>query len=645
MKRITKGLILIMIVLALMLSNVVPFISITEVYAEPNNANTQKITFRLDNATVSGNVITFNVAGTNVNATVSGTGYTFNGTELQVNVSNLNDVKLTLGDTYNSSSMRVELHDGQVLAVNNNNEVTFGGLNYEDDAPHLQIISTNGVGQQGGNNTQNFHGNATSTLNYKINGVIEYSYGGGFDHGISFRINDIPYAADESKMQYTEDTAYERTGYGELVLDENGNPIVIKDPETMEPMKEKTGLTITGDTIHYNYDTNTNKVNFTFAMSPGTLMTGLKINGQVINNLPNTKEELEACYTDHRLEIEVNNIAKADTYNIEIDARYPNHDEEFLGNFLWDYNPQGYTSPEDKILNATMTLVEAEYNGHKYTTEEEINALGGVYIWNDAERKKTYTEEREGVGEAQFPVGTKLTVRIIPDAGYQLVDFGINGGVFDSQEEIGTYTFEVQGGPFHLQATIEQVEDVVKTTSEKIESGNIELGGNEETMAVGTARLDVSDIDLTEEQISNFESAADGYNINNYVDISLYNTVFKGKTTESWDTEVKDLQNEATITLKLENGVDGNEVVIVHEKHDGTYEIIPVEYNKETNTITFKTKSFSNYAIASKTSNSNNTNSLANPKTGDNIKLYVSMLGLSIINLTIAGIYTKKKSW
>ena len=457
-------------------------------------------------------------------------------------------------------------------------------------------------GQGDGFNTRDYNGNASATLNYKITGVIEYTSGGGYDHGISFRINDIPYAADESTMQYSEDTAYERTGYGELVLDENNNPIVIKDPETNEPMTEKTGLTINGDTINYDYDTETNKVNFTFVMAPGTLMTGLKINNKTITNLPSTKEELAVCYTDHRLEIEVKDIDKADVYNIEITARYPNSNEEFLGNFLWDYNPQGYTGPEDKILNATLTFVEAEYDGHKYTKEEEINALGGVFIWRDAERKKKYTDEREGVGEAQFPTGTKLTVKIIPDAGYQLVDFGINGGVFDPQEEIGTYTFVVQGGPFHLQATIKQVENVVKTKSESVASGNIELSREEKSMTIGTARLDVNDIELDKEQITNFEKAAEGYTISDYLDISLYNTVYKGKETESWDTQVKELENEATITLKLEDGVDVNDVVIVHEKHDGTYEIIKIDsYDAETNTITFKTKSFSNYAIAAKT--------------------------------------------
>ena len=44
--------------------------------------------------------------------------------------------------------------------------------------------------------------------------------------------------------------------------------------------------------------------------------------------------------------------------------------------------------------------------------------------------------------------------------------------------------------------------------------------------------------------------------------------------------------------------------------------------------------------IKEKTSN---TEKLVNPKTGDNIMLYISMLGLSIIGLSSIGIYTKKK--
>ena len=613
------------------------------------NNTPESITLQLDGATVSGNVITFQVDDNVITATVSGTGYSFNGNNLIVNYSDLNNVKLVLSNNFDSSRMQLKLHNGQTLIVTGNGEAIFDGLDFsQDNSPHLGLYLENNGGGQGGNNTQEYQGNETATLNYSVNGVVEYEAGPFEGLGINFRINEISYRPDSGKINYTEDTAYERDENGQIIKNENEEPIPMLDPNTMQPMIEKTGVTITGDTIHY--DSDGEKVKFVFMMNPGTLMTGLKINGATINNLPKTKEELANCYTDHRIEIEVDNIDKADTYNIEIEARYPNSSEEFMGNFLWDYNPKGYTGPEDKILNATLTFVEAEYNGVKYTTEEEINALGGIYNWRDAERKKVYTEEREGCGEAQFPTGTKLTVKIIPDAGYQLVDFGINGGVFDPQEEIGTYTFEVKGGPFHLQATIAQVEDVVKTKSEKVESGSITLGGEENSMLIGTARLDVNDVDLTKEQINNFEEAAEGYDIKSYIDISLFNTVFKGKETESWDTQVNNLDNEATITLKLEDGVDGNEVVIVHEKHDGTYEIIPTTYDAQTNTITFKTKSFSNYAIASKveatTANDaqeNKASTINNPLTGDNIITIVTVLVIATLGVLTTNKFNKRK--
>ena len=85
------------------------------------------------------------------------------------------------------------------------------------------------------------------------------------------------------------------------------------------------------------------------------------------------------------------------------------------------------------------------------------------------------------------------------------------------------------------------------------------------------------------------------------MDISLFNTIYKGSENASWDTQLDELDHEATITLQLDPSVDGNDVIIIHEKHDGTYEVIPTTYDATNHTITFKTSSFSNYAIATRT--------------------------------------------
>ena len=641
MKKITKKLFSLIMVFAMMFSYFAPVVN---VFALSNTTNLS-VSFRQGENQEGKVQYSLNDGATwidvteNINQNISVTG------------DNLR-IKIVPNENYSVDYAGIEMRqDGnQVGGLSTIGFENDNGYAVPSNVQSVQLsqieFGENQGGQQGGNNnqpvgnnTRDYQGNSSATLTYSVNGVVEYDVGPYEGLGINFSINGIQYKPDQSKVNYTEDTAYERDEHGQLIIGDNNQPIPILDPETNQPMTEKTSVTVTGDTIHY--DSDSNKVRFVFVMNPGTLMTGLVINGQTITNLPSTSEELLSVYDDHKLVIEVDDIDKADDYNIEITARYPNSNEEFMGNFLWDYNPQGYTGPDDKILNAKLEFVSAEYDGHVYTTEEEIKALGGVYIWNDAPRKKTYTNDTEGCGEAQFPKGTILTVKIIPDAGYQLINFGINGGVFDPQEEIGTYSFTVEGGPFHLQATIQQVEDVVKTSSEKVKAGAIELG-EEDSMSVGTARLDVKDIELTEEQISNFENASNGYNIKNYLDISLFNTVYKGSEAQSWDTQVKDLDNEAIIYLQLEDDVNGEDIVIVHEKHDGTYEIIPTEYLKEYNVIIFKTKSFSNYAIATKPISEIST---PNPQTGDNIMFYISLLGLSIIGLTGVGVYTNKKKF
>ncbi|MBP5204668.1 InlB B-repeat-containing protein, partial [bacterium] len=125
----------------------------TEIFAHFNENNNQVITFQLDAATVSGDVITFYVGDGEVTATVTGTGYSFSGNNLIVNVSDLNNVKLVLDANFTSNNMSLELHDGQVLTVTGDNEAIFDGLDFtNDNSPHLQLVdyAGGGHGQVGG---------------------------------------------------------------------------------------------------------------------------------------------------------------------------------------------------------------------------------------------------------------------------------------------------------------------------------------------------------------------------------------------------------------------------------------------------------------------------------------------------------------
>ena len=374
-------------------------------------------------------------------------------------------------------------------------------------------------------------------------------------------------------------------------------------PDNEDPEKTYSVATINPMDIGYQ-DVSESSVVIGIRTQWNTILTDVIINNEsYADELPTTKNELISMYRDQGLiyEIEVPKNSN-NNYNVVVEGRKQNENEIIMGNFLWDYNPQGYTDPEDKILHSTLQFIRAEYGNTVFTNISDLNAAGGLYQWRDVERQNVYNDIGDGVGSATFPVGTSLTVAIIPDPGYQLVSFGVNEGGFEPQEQIGVYTFEIEGGNFHLQANVESVENLVNTTNaNSISNGSIVFGGEENTMNVGTARLDVEDnADLTANQTQSFEEAANDYDIQGVFDISLFNTVFKGSRDASWDTQVNDLNNNATITLGMTNNLSGKDIIVIHETHNGDYETINVDYNEENNTISFATDSFSNYALATK---------------------------------------------
>ena len=137
--------------------------------------------------------------------------------------------------------------------------------------------------------------------------------------------------------------------------------------------------------------------------------------------------------------------------------------------------------------------------------------------------------------------------------------------------------------------------------------------------------------------------------------INLDQILYKGTADDFWSNPLNNLNDLATVTLQLEKGIVGDELMLVHEKHDGTYEVIPTTYDASTNTLTFKTSSFSNYAIATKLSNSAETDkspigtdtvdkpNTSIPKTGDNIARYILPITLGFAAFTVL-LAVKKKS-
>lgn len=130
----------------------------------------------------------------------------------------------------------------------------------------------------------------------------------------------------------------------------------------------------------------------------------------------------------------------------------------------------------------------------------------------------------------------------------------------------------------------------------------IQLAENEITS--GNSRLTIKDAILTQQQQDAFEKAAGDYQIAGYFDIKLAQILYRNSAENLWVNDIAALKNPAKVSLQLGTDleVEGNDLIVIHENSDGTYEVIPASFDSATKTVMFQTQGFSNYAVAYKKS-------------------------------------------
>ena len=551
----------------------------TIIYAKWNQ---KRITFQLDGATVSGNIITFDVDGTEITVTPTGSGYYFDENNLVVNVNDLNNVKLVLSDNFDSSKMSIKLHDGQQLVVTGDNEAIFDGLNFEnDDCPHLSIINSGG----------------------EAPGPV----GGSED--ITFSVSW--------------DNTY-------VIVDINGKEVFGDVDNSPETFTANMFVEQAGETD----PTKTNIIKLTPRMGD------YEFSECTINGVVYTKDSDNVEIYDFGWFI---TVPGATSYTISAtgDTSIPR-----LKTIIWvnpDFVPE---NEEEAQWVADFTITHGAAKVIEVYDQNNNLVDPSTYVGMDADQYGL----KDGFGWVAIPAGSRVVFEFIPEYGYQLTSIAINETPLDAIDS-SMNRFEINipdnSGNLHFAATFSKTEDVVKANSTKVSSGEISLGNG---LEAGTAQLVVSDVQLSSDKIKDFENAAGDYTIANYLDIDLYNVFYKGKDDDEdvWSGKIDELDKEATISLVLADGLTADDIILVHNIHDGDeYEIIQIEsYNPSTNTITFKAKSFSNYAIASKASSNEDTTSdvvsptnttpSSSPKTGDNITMWISLMVISTIGVFVS---------
>lgn len=204
-----------------------------------------------------------------------------------------------------------------------------------------------------------------------------------------------------------------------------------------------------------------------------------------------------------------------------------------------------------------------------------------------------------------------VTIKLIPDYGYQLSGASINGVTLAPQTEVSTFTFKMTDTNVHFKGIFTQTSDEINTSATKVSSASFENGAN--AAPSGNLRLTVADSneDTTNvlAQVANAVSAE-------AVNLTLDQIVSKGNG-NSWETPVTQFSQPVKMKLKVADydTAAGYEVV---REHNGNLTKLTTSVSED-GTLTFETNQFSTYFIVktakkadngnAKTENSSNTSS------------------------------------
>ena len=197
-------------------------------------------------------------------------------------------------------------------------------------------------------------------------------------------------------------------------------------------------------------------------------------------------------------------------------------------------------------------------------------------------------------GNIAVPAGKKVTIKLVPDYGYQVAGLQLNGGVTlqPDDAQTSTFTFVMGNSPVHMKGLFTKVSDTVNSNSKQIEAASITNGAN--AAASGNLRLTVSDAESYD--TTSAQALVSGAQSAQAVDLKLDQIVSKGNGS-NWENNITEFEKPVTLNLALDN-YDANYDYTVVRNHNG--KLTELSTTVEQGTISFETNQFSTYIIVKK---------------------------------------------
>ena len=250
---------------------------------------------------------------------------------------------------------------------------------------------------------------------------------------------------------------------------------------------------------------------------------------------------------------------------------------------------------------------------------------------NQATEPGAYTMTITGTGNF---TGTVTKTFVIAPAADSKVDTNENGDVVIGKGTISVEVVQETGAPEAEIRTGKAAIIEMLVASGDLTAEELSQVGDGASIRV-LLKVTVASTTITEESKAQIEKAAEGYVIGQYIDISLFKqTIYNGQAGEL--IRLTGTYEEMEISLVVpENLLNRDNSVTrtfwIIRNHDGKVEFLPATYDAQTNTLTFKTDKFSDYAIVYKDAKKaaenpakpDNTATGTSPQTGDPAILWI----------------------
>lgn len=212
-------------------------------------------------------------------------------------------------------------------------------------------------------------------------------------------------------------------------------------------------------------------------------------------------------------------VTQAKTYIIQVDP--------IIHTITWGYSEETYGA--DAYLEhgrATVIAIEGINDFHDIPFANNSGDDKGGHIAADA--------------------GKKVTIKLIPDYGYQLSGVQLNGGlrIEPDPAQMFTFTFTMPNTNVHFKGIFTKTEDKteINTQSQSISSASISNGAN----AAGSGNLQLTVADSTGYDMTAAQQKVAGAISAQAVELDLNQIVAKGDGT-NWETKITEFTNPMSL--------------------------------------------------------------------------------------------------